>query len=141
MRHLRSLVAVVMTLLLIGCADAREERRFDEYIPADLEDCFSTLNELLYEDEIEKIRLGSEEDMAIYHFSLGLTLRNNWGLWSGSRLASWFNERGITHPDDMSGIILDSYWRFLNDKPIELEKQIRFYQEYWEEIEKPEGDA
>jgi len=58
-------------------------------------------------------------------------LRNNWQLWGGSRLSKYFNNLGIFHPDDMSGIILDSYHRYLTDKEIKLEEQINFYQEYW----------
>ena len=38
---------------------------------------------------------------------------------------------GIYHPDDMSGIILDSYHRYLTGKEIKLEEQIKFYQDYW----------
>ena len=58
-------------------------------------------------------------------------MRNNWGLWKGSRLSKWFNSQGIKHTDDMSGVILVSYYRHLNGKPIELEKQIQYYKNYW----------
>lgn len=63
--------------------------------------------------------------------SIGLTMRNRWGLWAGSELAQWFNALGIGHPDDMSGIILHSYWRRLNGYPIELSKQVSFYRSWW----------
>jgi len=69
--------------------------------------------------------------MSQYHFGLGMGMRNEWGLWGGSRLAKWFNAQGITHPDDMSGIILHSFWRHLNGKPITLEQQVKYYQDYW----------
>jgi hypothetical protein len=65
-------------------------------------------------------------------------LRNNWGLWKGSRLSKWFNEKGIQAPDDMSGIILDSFWRHLNGKPLKLDEQIKYYQDYWKMIEAEE---
>jgi hypothetical protein len=39
---------------------------------------------------------------------------------------------GIGHPEDMSGIILDSYHRHLNNKEIKLDEQIKFYKNYWE---------
>jgi hypothetical protein len=63
--------------------------------------------------------------MAVYHFSLGMWMRNNWGLWHGSRLSEYFNEHGVHHPDDMSGIILSSYWNSLHNLPMEFEKQCR----------------
>ena len=40
-------------------------------------------------------------------------IRNNWGLWGGSRLLKYFKERGITHPDSMSAIILACYYHWL----------------------------
>lgn len=72
------------------------------------------------------------------HMGLGMWLRNNWGLWSGSRLAKWFNERRIWHPDDMSGIILYSYSRHSHSQPIGLDDQIKHYVTIWEEREFPD---
>lgn len=66
------------------------------------------------------------------HHSVGMRIRNEWGLWRGSVLAKWFNARGIYHPDDMSGIIIDTFWRTVNDKPIGLEAQIKHCQDFWE---------
>lgn len=127
-------------LLLSGCKDAQntssasntEEFQEDIYIPKDLNDSFVQLKKLLKPKDIEKMRRGTEDDMIEYHFGLGMWMRNNWGLWKGSRLAKWFNAQGINHPDDMSGIILDSFWRHLNDKPIKLEEQIQYYKDYWQ---------
>jgi hypothetical protein len=67
---------------------------------------------------------------------LGTWLRNNWGLWGGSRLAKWFNNRGIQHPEDMSGILLTSLWRSLSGKPLLLDAQIKEYQKFWKQSEK-----
>ena len=102
------------------------------YVPEDLDDCFTQLKSHLEPQAIEKMKSGTEADMSLYHFSVGMWMRNNWGLWGGSRLARWFNAQGIKHPDDMSGIILTSFWRHLHGKPIKLEEQVKFYQDYWE---------
>ncbi len=101
------------------------------YIPKDLEDSFKELDKMLSKELKDTIRRGKESQMSEHHFGLGLWLRNNWGLWQGLRLAQWFNKQGIFHPDDMSAIILDSYWRRSNKKPLELAKQIKHYQDYW----------
>lgn len=69
------------------------------------------------------------------HFSTGLWIRNNWI--RGKRdtcLVNYFNELGIYHPDDISSIILKSLLRKLQNKPIELEKQINVYKAYWDPI-------
>ena len=117
-------------------ADKAKQLQEEIYIPQDLDDCFVQLKKLLKSEDIEKMRGGTEEDMNQYHFGLGMWMRNTWGLWGGSRLAKWFNAQGIKHPDDMSGIILDSFWRYLNKKPIKLDKQIKYYQDYWKKQEK-----
>jgi hypothetical protein len=103
------------------------------YIPSDLDDAMTQLDRILRSEDLDTMRTGTEDDMAQYHFGLGMWLRNNWGLWAGSRLARWFNERRIRHPDAMSGIILDSYWRRLHDTPVDLEGQVRSYLAYEDE--------
>jgi hypothetical protein len=64
-------------------------------------------------------------------------MRNNWGLWRGSRLSKYFNSLGIFHPDDMSGIILTGYCRQLNGLDIRLSDQIKQYQKYWKVVREP----
>lgn len=103
------------------------------YIPQNLEDCFSELKKEMSKSELRAFKNKKENKLAEYHFSLGRWIRNRWGLWNGSRLAVYFNGLGIQHPDDMSGIITDSFWRHLNGRPVELETQINYYQKYWEE--------
>lgn len=107
------------------------------YVPVDLEDCFVQINSFWADSVREKVKNREEEDFVVNaHFGFGMWIRNNWGLWRKSRLAKYFNELGIFHPDDMSGIILTSYHRYLNDKPLLLEEQIKYYQDYWEEARK-----
>lgn len=88
--------------------------------------------------DLDTLRAWKEEDFNRAHFYLGRWLRNDWGLWSGSRLAKWFNSKGIFHPDDMSGIILTSYWRHLHDVPIQLDSQVTYYIDYWYERTYPD---
>ncbi|MBX7240236.1 MAG: hypothetical protein K1X92_00710 [Bacteroidia bacterium] len=102
------------------------------YIPRNLEDCFSQLD--YYWDDTVKtgiLMVTEEEFVGNMHIGTGMWLRNSWKLWSGSRLTEYFNYLGIHHPDDMSAIILASYHRYLSKKPVNLEEQIQFYQDYW----------
>ncbi|MEX2235589.1 MAG: DUF6794 domain-containing protein [Cyclobacteriaceae bacterium] len=99
------------------------------YIPSDVEDCFSQLDQMLdSKDKSEFKNLSEDEAGGRYHMGLGLWMRNNWALWRGSRLSNYFNKLGIKHPDDMSGIILRSYHRNLNGRDIQLDEQVREYQ-------------
>jgi len=43
-------------------------------------------------------------------------LRNNWGLWGGSRLQQYFFEKEIKDPDRMSSIILSHYYNYLQGR-------------------------
>lgn len=104
------------------------------YIPANLDECFAELKKALKPDDIEKMKTGAEKEMVQYHFGLGTWIRNNWSLWKDSRLTKWFNDKGIYHPDDMSGIIITSFWRHLNSVPIRLDEQVKFYQDYWKKV-------
>jgi len=141
---MRRLIITLLTGLLLLSAykatqstaslDEIEQPQRGIYIPKDLDDCFVQLKKLLKPADIEKMRVGTEGEMIHYHFSLGLWMRNNWGLWGGSRLAKWFNAQGINHPDDMSGIVLCSFWRHLNSKPIKLDEQVKYYKEYWKNV-------
>jgi hypothetical protein len=56
------------------------------------------------------------EDMIIYHLSLGMWMRNNWGLWGGSRLYKYFQGKGLRDPEDMSSIVLFYYYDWLTGK-------------------------
>src|SRR5687768_8570679 len=101
------------------------------YIPKDLDDCFVELNRMLHPEWIEEyktVKKGAEIDQ---HFGLGLWIRNNWGLWRNSRLKEHLQGLGLFHPDDMSGLILTSYHRHLNQEPLRVEEQVKEYLDYW----------
>lgn len=107
------------------------------YIPTDLEDSFKQINSFWDDSTKAMVSNWTEDEFsAKAHMGFGLWMRNNWRLWGGSRLSKYFNDLGIYHPDDMSGIILTSYHRQLVGKEIELKKQIKNYKDYWKKSEK-----
>lgn len=87
------------------------------YIPKDIYDAHSQLDGLLDDESKEALKNGENS-----HFGIGMWMRNNWGLWSYSRLACYFTERGIDHPDDMSGFILKTYRLRLSGNDSELKE-------------------
>ena len=76
-----------------------------------MEEWFHVLDTMLHPYDRNAIKAESRDGMSKYHFSLGLWMRNNWGLWGGSRLQTYLSHRGLYHPDNMSGEVL----RFYND--------------------------
>lgn len=87
------------------------------YIPKNIEDCFNSLNKVLKNTDIKSIKsLSNREETIIHHHGLGQWIRNNWGLWSGSRLQKYLMDRNLTEPDGMSSKILEFYYDWLNGK-------------------------
>jgi hypothetical protein len=87
------------------------------YIPKDLGECFIELDKLLSEiDKKEMKDKPKREDMILYHLTLGMWMRNNWGLHGGSRLLKYFYGKGIRDPEEMSTIVLFYYYDWLKGK-------------------------
>ena len=103
----------------------RKPRNLDEAIEA-LNYILSSKDKLVFQEWGEKKFVNS------MHHHLGRWIRNNWDLWDEkSKLAEWFVAMEIWHADDMSAIILTSYWRKIHGQPIRLEKQVHKYIKYW----------
>lgn len=103
-------------------------------IPNNLLECFEQLDAILIDSEDKDWFKSAEEEEAVAqsHHGLGRWIRNNWGLWSKeSKLYDYLFKLELSHPDDMSSVILTSYHRHLNDKELELDEQIKFYIDYW----------
>lgn len=102
------------------------------YIPKNLDDSFTELNKLIKrKDRNNFLKNNENEFLTSQHFALGKYIRNEWGLWKGSRLYLWFEEKGITHPDDISSIILKYYYRKNRQLDFNLENEIIYYKEFW----------
>ena len=85
-----------------------------------LPDLMSAINYLTKDEKYEFLQtriLESPDEgdfRACAHHTLGMWIRNNFGLWftpQESPLVQWFWDRGLTHADDMSGIILSALYR------------------------------
>lgn len=102
--------------------------------PTNLSECFKSLDNIFSEslDGDDWKDESEEKAVASSHHGLGQWIRNNWGLWDEENtLHQHFKELGLRHADDMSGVILTSYHRHINDKDIGLEGQINHYIEFW----------
>ncbi|MCE2996842.1 MAG: DUF6794 domain-containing protein [Cyclobacteriaceae bacterium] len=130
---MRQIIQSIFFHLLIITAFGQGPSKADiKYKPKDLNDAILQLEKIHDDTTKQKILAMTEREfIANSHFGLGMWMRNNWGLWKGGVLAKHFNSMGIYHPDDMSGIILTSYYRHLNGHDRELEKQVKYYQDYW----------
>ena len=97
------------------------------FIPTDLISCFVELGRLLNDTVKQDIRNRNDtlELVGDYHMGLGRWIRNNWGLWGGSRLQVYFHDREIFHPDEISSIILETYAKYLNGDTFDSDEIIQ----------------
>lgn len=100
------------------------------YIPAHLDEAVRELEKRTPAASLESYR-NAPEDIIVpkLFFGLGRWIIHNWGFYEGSRLSHWFRQQGVYHPDDMARVVMISYHRYLNRKPIELEAQVAVIQE------------
>lgn len=101
-------------------------------IPTTLDGAVKAVLRRIPESMRKQIRETSNDKLAagFHHFG-GMSMRNSWGLWTGSKLARWFAERGITHADDMSGIIFDAAIAKVKNKGFDFEAAVERYQAHW----------
>lgn len=115
------------------------------YVPKNLEDCHKELDRglsrsakhLLAADPNTLTTRQKDALFELGHFGLGMWMRNNWGLWQEGPLAKYFNELGIYHPDDMSGIIMESYIAKLRGEGYDIDGAISAYHRYWQQVKEP----
>lgn len=121
---------VALIILIVGYASAkaqnfetiRDYKMVSEmingiYIPADINEAITELDNNILSAEDKEYFMGLSEDefLCNTHHNLGTYLRNEWGLWFESRLATHLCALGISHPDDMSAYILAVYHRHLHN--------------------------
>jgi hypothetical protein len=100
------------------------------HVPTSLGPAIDILLSRMDEPTKERVRNGQLE-LPDLHMSVGMSIRNDWGLWHHSPLANWFNSTGIYHADDMSGILLESLQRHIKNEDIDLSGQVKYYQDFW----------
>src|ERR1041384_268286 len=93
-------------------------------VPNTLDQAFVALDSLL-SDQDRSAFMHKPERQAVLdaHFAVGMYIRNYWFRHGGSTLPGVLYRAGARSLDDMSSMVLTSYWRHLNAKPIKLKEQ------------------
>lgn len=95
----------------------------NDTIPINIKECIDKM--LMWNNGTDKFKRLLEADAIVStHHTVGKWIRNEWGLWQGSKLKDYFLGLGLTHPDDMSSIIIRGFHRHLNGKPMNIEEEI-----------------
>jgi hypothetical protein len=118
-------LTVILCLLIPFLTSGQIRDSLDAALPRDLSDAHARLLQLLPDSVLQQMRTGTEDHMLSYHFGLGMWMRNNWGLWSRRSALYWyFDSLGLDNPDNISGVILRTFWCKLNNRSLEIERHI-----------------
>lgn len=122
----------LLPLLLLVCAcNANAAERA---IPNTLEEAFASLDQSLNAGERRRfMSLPEDEAVTEAHFGLGMYVRNTWFRSGHSGMIKTFLDAGAGSMDDMSSMVLHSYWRYLNGRPVRLQEQGACYVRWWNE--------
>jgi hypothetical protein len=94
-------------------------------VPEAIAPAVALLDSLLPATTRDSLRTILPDNAMALHMSLGMWLRGEAGLWKGGEVADSLQAHGLTHPDDMSHVILQAYGLYLNGRPIDLDSLIR----------------
>jgi len=98
--------------------------------PKNLTECIQMLDKNLKKQDKEYLKTLTEDEFFMEsHFTIGMGIRNEWIRSGNPELVTFFLDQGVKHPDDMSAMILTSYYRHLLGKEIDFEGQIEKYNE------------
>jgi hypothetical protein len=103
--------------------------------PKTIEECFAQFDKELSAASRERFKKSTEQEIGSYgggSFITDSMMADIYGKWSFTELSKYFEKRGISDQRDITDIILNSYWRYLNNKPIELDDQISSHKAWWD---------
>ncbi len=110
--------------------------------PATLAEAHAQLEKQLSETDLKKIdAMKSEDQMIECHFGSGMGMRNSWGLQGDSSLETHMRGLGFIHADDMSEVILETFWCKRHAKDFRIKERVEYYKAYWAENKWPDKNA
>ena len=122
MKYLVTFCMFVISFIVFGQiknTDMKKEK------PKNLTECIQMLDKTLKKEDKEYIKTLTEDEFFMEsHFTIGMGIRNEWIRSGNPELVTFFLDQGVKHPDDMSAMILTSYYRHLLGKEIDFEGQI-----------------
>ncbi len=118
----------------VGAEDALVE---NDRVPASLDEALDLMMAEGLTDADRKFieDAGDDQYSTFPTFGSGKGIRNSWGLWGDSPLTRYFARLGIYHAEDMSAIITRAFSRRVRGQPIDLDKLVKYYRDYWEKLD------
>jgi hypothetical protein len=82
--------------------------------PLTLADAVSRIVTKLSDSDKKAIAKMKKKDLVMLHMSMGMGIRNEFGLWQGND--ALLESCGPCHPDDVSGVIIEAVWMAVRGK-------------------------
>jgi len=95
--------------------------------PKSLEQCWSLLELRLPPEEIQKFKSKQLNELEPYQHSFGVYIKKHWVVKGDPELLTFFKSAGIQSEDQITAIIIDTFWRYLQNKPVDVEERIQHY--------------
>lgn len=100
------------------------------YIPKDIQDAVSELDKKIEPEGLNAFKNYTEDEAASKSFfGFGRWMSYNWGLDEGSRLSHYFRTQGLSNVEDIIRVLMITYHRHINDKPLDTESLIKHFKE------------
>ena len=131
MKHLITFCMCIISFIAFGQIKNTDMKKQK---PKNLTECIQMLDHILKKEDKEKAKTLTESEFLIEtYFGTGMGIRNEWIRSGNPELVKFFLDQGVEHLDDMSAMILTSYYRHLLGKEIDFEGQISAYKKQAEQ--------
>jgi hypothetical protein len=109
----------------------------EDLVPRDLDEAVNVLKSSLTEDELKEMKRTASVSTHQHH-GWGTNIRNAWSLWDKTTtLPVWFEKTyGVSHADDISGIILECLWSDVRNEPRKDKELAAEYIQHWKEMKR-----
>jgi len=135
MKHCALLIAlIILAAVPVGVAEPS--------VPQTIAEAFVVLDQRLTDAQRREFAGKAESEATVEaHMGLGMYIRNEWFRSGKSGLVGKLHDLGGRSLDDLSSMVLTSYWRHLNGKKLELEAQGECYRRWWQEQDRLKREA
>ena len=144
MRYFIAIIGLIISINLFGQEISKKELK---YVPNDFNESLTQLDKIFPDStKTEILQMTEDEFMRMTHLSTGMWIRNYWlynrylfGLIvTQSNLRKELINKGLFHNDDMSSVILCSYYRKTHNIDLNVEQQIEEIHQFYVNINNPE---
>lgn len=114
---------VYFLLALLSGTSVGDDRQCRE-IPATIGAAIRQLDTCFDDSDKDSLRQLKRAQLRDFLPSYGLKIRNDWELWRTSELTTQFAANGIYRDYDITFLILDIYWKHLNELPLDMQDSV-----------------